>query len=184
MPHEQPNWETILHIMSTFQSFDGLKNYVFSHLLHTLTCTINAHMSEVDREHLDFVALNHVPNDVPQGYTPISIEGNGNCSPQTLSFLCFNTEDRHAEMHVGIIYEGVKNMERYIDNNNICKGAIIIYRRGNTVMQIARFSDNYNRNKLIVQMHCKMMAKLKGYINMKTKKKKKIKTKLNCQVMC
>ena len=74
IPHEQPNW-TILHIMSTFQSVDGLKNYVLSHPLQTLTCTINADMSEVDREHLDFVALHHVPNDAPQGYAPISIEG-------------------------------------------------------------------------------------------------------------
>ena len=86
MPQEQPNWETILHIMSTFQSFDGLKNYMLSHPLQTLTCTINADMSEVDREHLDFVALHHVPDDAPQGYASISIEADGNCFPQTLIF--------------------------------------------------------------------------------------------------
>ena len=38
-------------------------------------------------------------------------------------------------------------MERYIDNNYICKGATVIHCRGNTVMQIARFSDNYNPSK-------------------------------------
>ena len=35
-------------------------------------------------------------------------------------------------------------MERYIENNYICKGATIIHHTDNTVIQIARFSDNYN----------------------------------------
>ena len=86
VPHEQPCWEPILHIMSTFQSFDDSKNYVLSNPLQTLTCTIYTDISEVDKEHLDFIALHHVANDAPEGYAPISIEGDDNCFPQTLSF--------------------------------------------------------------------------------------------------
>ena len=42
---------------------------------------------------------------------------------------------------------------------------------------------NQQKQKLIVKMHHQKMTKLKRYINMKTKKEKIVKTKLNCQVM-
>ena len=64
--------------------------------------------------------------------------------PTNTQFLCLYTEDRHVEVHVRIIYEGVKNMKRYIDDNYICKGATIVHQTGKTVMQIGRFSHNYN----------------------------------------
>ena len=35
-------------------------------------------------------------------------------------------------------------MKGYIDNNYICKGPIIMHQTGKSVMQTARFSDNYN----------------------------------------
>ena len=86
---------------------------------------------ECDKSRIDYVALHLLPTDAPDGYAPVSIFGDGNCFPR-------------AEFCVWIIYELVLHKNMYLNDEYVSKGASVVCHRGNTVDQIAMFSENYN----------------------------------------
>ena len=140
-------WEEIIHKLSTFVNYTELKNYVESNTIPPLVCDINLDMSEQDKHYLDYVALHYLPDDAPDSFAPITIEGDGNCFPRAISCLLFRTQNRHPEIGTIIVYEAVLNIERYLDHTYVATGAQQLYSRATLPQQYAQYSDNYRTNR-------------------------------------
>ena len=93
---------------------------------------------------LDLVAMHYMPPNMPAGLAPVNIEGNGNCLLHTIRYLLSKSQQLYTEMRVHIIYEAVRNMDKYLDHNYISVGAHNFYHRGTLPEQYAQYSDNYN----------------------------------------
>ena len=89
------------------------------------------------------VALHHIPHDAPQRIAPVSVEGDGNCFPRTISYLLYKTERRYMEIRVRIIYEAIKNLQSYLDDNYVSVGAVNFYTHATLPEQYAQYSANY-----------------------------------------
>ena len=106
-------------------------------------CHIDLNLSDRDRDRIDPVALHYVPADAPEGLVPCTIEGDGNCFPRTLSYICFRTQDLDVEFCVRLQYEALLNAKHYINNRYLSRGSNIVHRRGGPCKQIAMYSDHY-----------------------------------------
>ena len=106
-------WDQRLAQMHSICNFDDLQQYLNSNPLPEFEGVPNINMTEEDKANLNFVALHHLPTDAPNGFTPISIEGDGNCFPRTVSYILQKNQARHKEIHVRIVYEAVQNMAKY-----------------------------------------------------------------------
>ena len=93
---------------------------------------------------LDFVALHHLPNDAPNGFVPISAEGDGNCFPRTVSYILQKDQACHKEIYVRIVYEAVQNMAKCLDNCYVSIGAHHFYWRATLVQTFAMHSEDFN----------------------------------------
>ena len=91
----------------------------------------------------DMVALHHIPPHAPERIAPVSVEGDGNCFPRTISYLLHKTECRYMEIHVRIVYEAIQNLQSYLDHNYISVGAVNFYDHGTLPEQYPQYSDNY-----------------------------------------
>ena len=136
-------WKEHIVQLSDISVFTDLQEYIQWNPLPALNANINVVMSEQDRQFLDFVALHYIPNDAPESFAPISIVGDGNCFPRTISYLLFRTQSHHEEIRTRIIYESINNMAMYLDNAYLQMGANHLYRRGTLAQQYAMYSDNY-----------------------------------------
>ena len=74
-------------------------------------------MSENDRNNLDFVALHYLPSDAPGSFAPISIISDSNCFCRAVSYALFRTQNHYHEIRTRIVYESIKNMDKYLDTN-------------------------------------------------------------------
>ena len=101
-------------------------------------------MYEADKIFLDYVALHFLTSDAPDNYTPIKIVDDGNCFSRTVIFILFHTQHKHSEVRTHMVYEGVQNMELYLNNTYLAKGATHSYHRGTLFNHCAMYSDNYN----------------------------------------
>ena len=88
--------------------------------------------------------MHHMPNDMPANLAPLQTGTDGNCFPRTVSYLLFKTQERYTEIRVRLIYEAVKNIEHYLDDNYISIGAHNFYSHGTLPEQYAQYSDNFN----------------------------------------
>ena len=103
-------WGQRLAQMHSISNFDDLQQYVNSNPLPNFEGLPNVNRTEEDKANLDFVALHHLPNDALDGFAPISIEGDGNCFPRTVSYILQKDQAHHKEICVRIVYEAVQNM--------------------------------------------------------------------------
>ena len=133
-------WEQRLAQMHSISNFDDLQQYVNSNPLPNFERLPNVNMMEEDKANLDFVALHHLPNDAPDGFAPISIEGDGNCFPRTVGYILQKDQARHKEIHVRIVYEAVQNMAKYLDNAYVSIGAHNFYPRATLVQTFAMYT--------------------------------------------
>ena len=78
-----------IHQMSSIRTFQELQVYVNNNPLPEFVCESKYTMSPAEMEHLDLVALHHLPNNAPRNVGPIEIEGDGNCLPRTISYILF-----------------------------------------------------------------------------------------------
>ena len=107
-PIVEVTWDERLAQMSRLSTFEQLVANVNSNPLPDFEGVPNVNMTEADKANLDFVALHHLPNDAPDGFIPISIEGDGNCFPRTVSYILQKDQAHHKEIHVRIVYEAVQ----------------------------------------------------------------------------
>ena len=93
---------------------------------------------------LDLVAMHYMPTDMPSALAPVQIEGDGNCLPQTISYLLSKSQEMYTEIRVCIVYEAVRNIDKYLDHIYVSKGAHNFYECGTLPDQYAQYSDYYN----------------------------------------
>ena len=122
-------WADQIEELSKITSFDVLKHHIHSNVLPLFTYEKDIAMSENDRNNLDFVALHYLPSDAPDSFAPISIIGDGNCFFRAVSYALFRTQNHYHEIRTRIVYESVKNMDKYLDTQYAQQGANHLYRR-------------------------------------------------------
>ena len=128
-----------------FTNFCELEDYVNTNPVPEMeVLNIDDVMMECDKSRIDYVALHHLPTDAPDGYAPVSIFGGGNCFPRACSYSVAKHQKRYTEFPVWIIYELVLHKNMYLNDEYVSKGTSVVHHRGNTVDQIAMFSENYN----------------------------------------
>ena len=85
---------------------------------------------------LDLVAMYYMPTDMPSALAPVQIEGDGNCLPRTISYLLSKSQEMYTEIRVCIVYEAVRNIDKYLDHIYISKGALYLTSMLNTQITI------------------------------------------------
>ena len=97
------SWEDVQAILSSYSNYEDLSEYVKENPLPFFDVNIDLILHDHDRSHLDPVALHYIPHDAPQGFASCKIQGDGNCFPRTLSFICFRNEYMHHEFRVHLL---------------------------------------------------------------------------------
>ena len=92
------------------------------------------------------VALHQLPDDAPERIAQVNVEGDGNSFPRTINYLLYKTERRYMVICVQIVYEVIKKLQSYLDDNYISVRAMIFYTHAATPEQYAQYSDNYIPN--------------------------------------
>ena len=105
----QVSWVDHINRMSVLGSFADLQHYVTNHPLPAFVAESQYNLSNEEMDNLDLVALHHISRDAPRNIGPVEIIGDGNCFPQTLSYIMFKNKDHYMEMRVRIVYEAVQN---------------------------------------------------------------------------
>ena len=106
----------------------------------------NDAIAQQEINNLDMVALHHIPPDAPERIAPVSVEGDGNCFPRTISYLLHKTECRYMEIHVRIAYEVIQNLQSYLDHYYVSVGTVNFYDHGTLPEQYTQYSDNFIPN--------------------------------------
>ena len=140
-------WSQHIQNLSTITLLSDLISYIHNNPIPALNVNIDMQMYESDKNFLDFVALHYLPRDAPDSHAPINIVGDGNCFTRAVSFVLFRTQKKHCEIRTRIVYEGLLNMELYLDNSYLSKGTTHFYCRGTPADQCAMYSDNYNPDR-------------------------------------
>ena len=141
----QVNWQNRSAALSAVNTFEELVAYVNNNPLPCFTDEANDTITQ-EIQNLDMVALHHIPDDAPHRIAPISVEGDGNCFPRTISYLLYKSESRYMEIRVRIVYEAIQNLDAYLDNIYISVGVRNFYNRGTLPEQYTQYSDNYIPN--------------------------------------
>ena len=120
---EDYSWDDVRAILQSCRSCEEALEYVKRNPLPFFDCHIDFSLSERDRDNIDPVALHYVPADAPEGLVPCTIEGDGNCFPRTLSYICFRKQDLDVEFCVRLQYEALLNAKHYINNRYLSRGS-------------------------------------------------------------
>ena len=137
-------WDDVMAIVCSVRTYNEVNEYVKKNPLPFFDCHIDLTLSERDTDHIDPVALHYMPDDVPGGLVPCRIQGDGNCFPRSLSFICFRNQEMHTEFRMRLLHESVINAKHYISNRYLSRGCNIVYRKGGPVKQLAMYSEQYN----------------------------------------
>ena len=140
------DWVARTTAMSAMTTFDELAAYVHNHPLPPFTDQPNDTITQEELQNLDMVALHHIPNDAPQRVVPISLEGDGNCFPRTISYILYKSEMNYCEICACIVYEAVINMNSYLDNIYVSVGVRNFYDHATLPEQCVQYSNNYILN--------------------------------------
>ena len=148
LPSEM-NWQNRIAVLSAISSFEELVTFVNNNPLPCFTDDINDTITQQEIHNLDIVALHYILDNAPQRIAPLSVEGDGNCLPRTLSYLLCKSQSRYMEMRVRIVYEAVINLDSYLDNIYVSVGAHNFYDCATLPEQYAQYSANYIPNNAI-----------------------------------
>ena len=143
---EEVDWGGKIVATSSIRSYDELAQYVNKNPLPAFNDEPNDAIAQQEINNLDMVALHHITDDAPERITPVSVEGDGNCFPTTINYLLYKTERRYMEICVRIVYEAMKNLQSYLDNNYVSVGAVNFYDCATLSEQYAQYSDSYIPN--------------------------------------
>ena len=97
---EEVDWQGKVAAVSSIRSDDKLAQYINNNPLLAFNDEPNYAIAQEEINNLDMVALHHLPDDAPERIAPVSVEGDGNCFPRTISYLLYKTERRYMEIHV------------------------------------------------------------------------------------
>lgn len=96
----------------------------------------------------DKVALNILPKvklrEEFKNRLPVTIIGDGNCFPRSVSVVCFGHENFHEEIRARIVVEMCTNIKTYTDNKYLNKGVELPQKEAASLVQsYSMFSDEY-----------------------------------------
>ena len=134
---EEVDWSRKVAAMSAIRTYEELAQYINNHPLPAFNDQPNDAIAQQEINNLDMVVLYHLPDDAPERIAPVSVEGDGNCFPRTIHYLLYKTERRYMEIHVRILYEAIKNLQSYLDDNYVSVGAVNFYTRATLPEQYA-----------------------------------------------
>lgn len=126
----QEIFEKHLHELNTCKTYTTLQKkcqaiQLNEYVLNPQDISLCSNAIESHKElEADFVALNHMPDDVQTDtelYTCV-VNADGNCLPSCGSVFAFGHTDNVAEMRVRIIKELAENENEYIDDNFLMHG--------------------------------------------------------------
>ena len=143
------NWQNRIAVLSAINSFEELVTFVNNNPLPCFTDDINDTITQQEIHNLDMAALHHIPDNALQRIAPLSVKGDGNCLPITLSYLLCKSQSRYMEMRVRIVYEAVINLDSYLDNIYVSVGAHNFYDCATLPEQYVQYSANYIPNNAI-----------------------------------
>ena len=140
-------WDSILSAMQSCQDFHQLVNLV----LEIKEQGINDRPLQPRKESffvegldmIDDVAQSEIPLDGPTHYTAIKTNGDGNCFCRAVSKGYYNTESKHNEIRARIVIEGVLNMDKYLSDDCLERGATYVHNNAELPLVFATFSDYY-----------------------------------------
>ena len=89
-----PTWQERLQQMHLTRGYDALQQYIHSNPIPALQMTCDQHLSQTDKNRIDYIALHHLPSDAPENYVPVCIHGDGNYFPCACSYLACRNEDK------------------------------------------------------------------------------------------
>ena len=104
----------------------------------------------------DVISTELYPQDAPQGYTPISVYGDGNCFTRSLSMICYGHSNKHKELRTMLCWEGVMNKQHYLDNDYLNINGKF---EANLVEYFSIISESYN-SVTSTQWNCHIMEKI------------------------
>ena len=104
-------------------------------------------------DNIDHVAQSEIPIDGPIMLKAVWTEGDGNCLCRALSKAFFNDDSMHLEIHARIVIEGVLNMDKYLTDDCLERGASYIHKNAELPCVFATFSEYYTpRQKMTEDM--------------------------------
>ena len=124
------NWIQLQQEIMNCRNFQELKQFATIRCLANIF-PIHNNVQQVRRGHrLDEVAQYEMNQctDAPN-LIPISIFGDGNCLPRTLSTGIFGSDNQYIEMRLRILIEGVLHTERYLHQRYMALGASRKYKK-------------------------------------------------------
>ena len=137
-------WISILSGCQSCTDFRKLKKMIndltqyLPPLKPRVNCEYQPNIDVVDRG-----AKLQIPKDGPTMLTPVQIYGDGNCLPRALGKAYYNDESTHPEIRARILFEGVTNMDHYLSDDCLERGAFHIHRNADLPTVFATFSDYY-----------------------------------------
>ena len=120
------------------------------------------------------VAQSEIPTDGPRHLHVIQTVGDGNCLCRAGSKGYFNTNEKHVELRVRMIVEGVTNMKNYLSDECLQHGAIHFHGNADLPTVFTTFSEYYTpgqklTEESITNIYCMEMhsiARLGSYLGL------------------
>lgn len=93
---------------------------------------------------VDETAYTEMPRALRRFVKPKRTTGDGNCWYRSVSTSLFGYEEMHVALRLMLIVDACKNIDKYLDNNFMRKGAAVSYRGVSFPMLFAQFSPYHN----------------------------------------
>ena len=102
-----------------------------------------------DTDRIDEVAQKEIPPDGPTHLCAVHITGDGNCLCRALSKAYFNDDGHHIELRARIVIEGVKNMQKYLSDDYLERGATWTHSNADLPTVFSTFSEFFTPGQKI-----------------------------------
>ena len=145
-------WYSIITAMEKCTTFPDLVQ-----MCHELKGSIPQIQKRIPAEYnstcdnLDLIAQEEIPLDGPVMLRAIKTIGDGNCLCRALSRAYFNTDERHIEIRARIVIEGVVNMDKYLNDDCLERGATLLHENADLPTVFATFSEYYTPGQKVTE---------------------------------
>ena len=149
---EEVLWPSILSALDGCKDFLSLQKLAqeIKEVLPQLKPRVTTEFSwQVDV--IDTVAQKEIPHDGPTHLTAIRTLGDGNCLCRALSRAFYNNDSKHIELRARIVLEGITNMNDYLNDDCLERGASYIHSNAELPTVFATFSEFYTPGQKLTE---------------------------------
>ena len=145
-------WPSILSAFEGCNDFDQLRELVMevNNNIPPLKPRTAAFFSPLT-DHVDAVAQSDIPLDGPTHLNACATRGDGNCLCRALSKAFYNSDEHHIEIRVRLLIEGVINMQHYLSDDCLERGASFIHKNADLPTVFTTFSEFYTPGQKITK---------------------------------